>query len=365
MSGEGCCRRLFCALIFPHDSFSTKNIAKTTLSLPVVMIDVEHLEEHIRGLWPYSPVPPLLPVYRVLALLRRKASFFYPLLFSSFSRPLFFGPLRAYCMTPFFKTHTPLSVDNRTQDSAAAAQENPADSAAVPTICRAPGCSNIPNGRNPFCWDHLTAARQCQHSGCDKLSQGNTRLCIAHGGGRRCTHPGCNKGARDRFFCAAHGGGKRCSTSACGKAAVGGSDLCTGHGGGKRCQVWGGGELRWGGGVQWDCFFRRGVGGPFLVVFVFLVGAGASVLMLSGEKKRICRRRFVCVDAVLSQSSFVVVVVMPYRSNPCFLIPLPPPPPSPIFPPLGIETNNERARGGNAISTRPARRVRSQRQTSV
>lgn len=103
--------------------------------------------------------------------------------------------------------------------------------------CRSQGCDKIPNPRTPFCWDHWSAARQCQHVGCEKLSQGNTRLCIAHGGGRRCTHPGCNKGARDRFFCAAHGGGKRCSMAGCGKAAVGGSDLCTAHGGGKRCQV--------------------------------------------------------------------------------------------------------------------------------
>ena len=30
-----------------------------------------------------------------------------------------------------------------------------------------------------------------------------TRFCIAHGGGRRCTYLGCDKGARDKFFCAA------------------------------------------------------------------------------------------------------------------------------------------------------------------
>lgn len=39
-------------------------------------------------------------------------------------------------------------------------------------------------------------------------SQGSTCYCIAHGGGRRCTYPGCGKGARDKFFCAGHGGGK-------------------------------------------------------------------------------------------------------------------------------------------------------------
>ena len=40
------------------------------------------------------------------------------------------------------------------------------------------------------------------------ILQGSTCYCIAHGGGRRCTFPGCGKGARDKFFCAGHGGGK-------------------------------------------------------------------------------------------------------------------------------------------------------------
>ncbi len=93
-----------------------------------------------------------------------------------------------------------------------------------------------------------------------------TRFCIAHGGGRRCTYLGCDKGARDKYFCAAwvflclsnaiiqyissgfgsiyhfpnsHGGGKRCKLDGCHKSAVGGSLYCTGHGGGKRCSVLG------------------------------------------------------------------------------------------------------------------------------
>lgn len=77
----------------------------------------------------------------------------------------------------------------------------------------------------------------CEHKGCSKCAQGSTRFCIAHGGGRRCTFPGCDKGARDKFFCAAHGGGKRCKFDGCNKSAVGGSNLCTAHGGGRRCSV--------------------------------------------------------------------------------------------------------------------------------
>jgi len=80
-------------------------------------------------------------------------------------------------------------------------------------------------------------SRTCQHPGCQKCAQGSTKFCISHGGGRRCTVPGCAKGARDKFFCAAHGGGKRCNFPQCTKAAVGGSFRCTSHGGGKRCKI--------------------------------------------------------------------------------------------------------------------------------
>lgn len=92
--------------------------------------------------------------------------------------------------------------------------------------------------------------RQCLAPGCTKCSQGfffssdfysssvgSTKYCIAHGGGRRCTFPGCLKAARDKQFCAAHGGGRRCTHPECKKAAVGGSFFCTSHGGGKKCSI--------------------------------------------------------------------------------------------------------------------------------
>lgn len=79
--------------------------------------------------------------------------------------------------------------------------------------------------------------RRCYFEGCQKCSQGNTNYCVSHGGGKRCSVVGCEKGARDRFFCTAHGGGKRCSETGCARAAVGGSSFCTSHGGGKRCVV--------------------------------------------------------------------------------------------------------------------------------
>uniref|UniRef100_A0A7S2E348 WRKY19-like zinc finger domain-containing protein n=1 Tax=Octactis speculum TaxID=3111310 RepID=A0A7S2E348_9STRA len=106
-----------------------------------------------------------------------------------------------------------------------------------PKCCRMAGCDVKAGRRSPYCISHMGSQRRCSFAGCNKCAQGSTSRCIAHGGGRRCTHPGCTRGARDRYFCAAHGGGRRCETDECFKAAVGGSKFCTNHGGGKRCQV--------------------------------------------------------------------------------------------------------------------------------
>ena len=71
------------------------------------------------------------------------------------------------------------------------------------------------------------SSRKCHAQGCLKCAQGATKFCISHGGGKRCTYPNCDRGARDKFFCAAHGGGKRCSIFGCDKSAV--SSLCILH----------------------------------------------------------------------------------------------------------------------------------------
>jgi hypothetical protein len=129
----------------------------------------------------------------------------------------------------------------------------------TPKQCRIQGCPDMSVARRPYCVQH-SGNRLCEHEGCNKCAQGSTRFCIAHGGGRRCTFPGCDKvskqpqiycrrcflltkpifrlaarltsfsnlflikGARDKFFCAAHGGGKRCRhPGGCTKSAVGGS----------------------------------------------------------------------------------------------------------------------------------------------
>lgn len=100
-------------------------------------------------------------------------------------------------------------------------------------ICLSEGCSSYTTPNSSYCSTH---SRKCQFDGCNKCSQGSTRFCIAHNGGRRCTFPGCMKGARDKLFCSKHGGGRRCSFQGCGKAAVGSSLNCVQHGGGRRCE---------------------------------------------------------------------------------------------------------------------------------
>ena len=38
--------------------------------------------------------------------------------------------------------------------------------------------------------------KMCDESGCMKGAIGNTNKCVKHGGGKRCTEPGCTNGAQ-------------------------------------------------------------------------------------------------------------------------------------------------------------------------
>ncbi|KAG7377229.1 hypothetical protein PHYBOEH_000981 [Phytophthora boehmeriae] len=59
------------------------------------------------------------------------------------------------------------------------------------------------------------SSKRCQVLHCDKISV-SRGLCRGHGGGRRCQHEGCSKGAQSRSnFCWAHGGGQRCEVKNC------------------------------------------------------------------------------------------------------------------------------------------------------
>jgi hypothetical protein len=63
---------------------------------------------------------------------------------------------------------------------------------------------------------HKVAHKECLEGGCHNKGLGKKRLCIKHGGGRRCRHPDCDKGAvGSTKLCIKHGGGYPCG--GCGK----------------------------------------------------------------------------------------------------------------------------------------------------
>ena len=99
-----------------------------------------------------------------------------------------------------------------------------------------PAVLPVPAGKKP-----KKPSKICKHpSGCSKYSQGGSKFCIAHGGGRKCTfpcQPPCRKAAQgNTSFCLAHHGGRRCEVAGCSRAARGNTARCCGHGGGARCK---------------------------------------------------------------------------------------------------------------------------------
>ncbi|KAF4707434.1 hypothetical protein FOZ63_023268 [Perkinsus olseni] len=94
--------------------------------------------------------------------------------------------------------------------------------------------------------DWKKTQRLCQHAdGCSRFAQGATRLCISHGGGRRCRMDECEKSAVGKSdYCVRHGGGRRCEHDGCTKSARGKSGLCFAHGGGQqKCKYRGCGKI--------------------------------------------------------------------------------------------------------------------------
>jgi len=51
---------------------------------------------------------------------------------------------------------------------------------------------------------------------CQKGATGGS-FCVAHGGGKRCSHEDCDKPGHFKGLCALHGGGKLCQTEGCTK----------------------------------------------------------------------------------------------------------------------------------------------------
>jgi hypothetical protein len=95
--------------------------------------------------------------------------------------------------------------------------------------------ANRDSSGTPHCSAH-GGGRRCQHEGCSKGARGDTEHCKAHGGGRRCQKEGCLKSAEGGGtpHCSAHGGDRRCQHEGCSKSARGDTEHCVLHGGGRR-----------------------------------------------------------------------------------------------------------------------------------
>lgn len=74
----------------------------------------------------------------------------------------------------------------------------------------------------------------CDIHGCMKRAKMGG-LCIAHGGGLRCSNEGCCKHAVTLGLCISHGGGKRCVIAGCGNASRK-KVVCWSHGGRRLCK---------------------------------------------------------------------------------------------------------------------------------
>ena len=93
-----------------------------------------------------------------------------------------------------------------------------------------------------ICCSHVVTEEGRRHmSEHNRRGVGSIKMCIKHGGGRRCEHPeGCNNTAQSGSCkeCIEHGGGRRCEhPESCNKAAQSGSfKRCIEHGGGPTCE---------------------------------------------------------------------------------------------------------------------------------
>ncbi|KAH9138807.1 hypothetical protein AeRB84_016881 [Aphanomyces euteiches] len=84
---------------------------------------------------------------------------------------------------------------------------------------------------------HVVGVKLCGVVGCEKRAKAGG-VCIAHGGGIRCSKEGCSKHAVSLGFCISHGGGKRCTAEGCQNASRK-FGVCWSHGGKRMCLVQG------------------------------------------------------------------------------------------------------------------------------
>jgi hypothetical protein len=98
--------------------------------------------------------------------------------------------------------------------------------------CQVEDCKNLAVSRG-LCVRHGGGSK-CTEPGCSKRAKLNQR-CFQHGGFKMCTEPGCTKKAKRYGHCWSHGGGHICEVPECTKVSTQGG-FCWAHGGGNRCK---------------------------------------------------------------------------------------------------------------------------------
>ncbi|POM75713.1 LOW QUALITY PROTEIN: Hypothetical protein PHPALM_7146 [Phytophthora palmivora] len=98
--------------------------------------------------------------------------------------------------------------------------------------CQVEDCKNLAVSRG-LCVRHGGGSK-CTEPGCNKRAKLYQR-CFQHGGYKMCTEPGCTKKAKRYGHCWSHGGGHICEMPQCTKVSTQGG-FCWAHGGGNRCK---------------------------------------------------------------------------------------------------------------------------------
>ncbi|KAE8991053.1 hypothetical protein PR003_g22463 [Phytophthora rubi] len=98
--------------------------------------------------------------------------------------------------------------------------------------CQVEDCKNLSVSRG-LCVRHGGGSK-CTEPGCNKRAKLCQR-CFQHGGYKMCTEPGCTKKAKRYGHCWSHGGGHICEALECTKVSTQGG-FCWAHGGGNRCK---------------------------------------------------------------------------------------------------------------------------------
>ncbi|GMF21634.1 unnamed protein product [Phytophthora lilii] len=119
-----------------------------------------------------------------------------------------------------------------TTELSAVVDSNPRPRKTHTPPCQVEDCKNLAVSRG-LCVRHGGGSK-CTEPGCNKRAKLYQR-CFQHGGYKMCTEPGCTKKAKRYGHCWSHGGGHICEVPECTKVSTQGG-FCWAHGGGNRCK---------------------------------------------------------------------------------------------------------------------------------